>query len=64
MIRGIEHVLYEEMLIQLGLFSLEKSRLWGNVTGASLYMKGGYNKDGERLSSKPVVAEQVVMVLN
>ncbi|KFP17274.1 hypothetical protein Z169_03414, partial [Egretta garzetta] len=52
MIRGLEHLSYEDRLRELGLFSLEKRRLQGDPITAFQYLKGTYRKDGENLFSR------------
>ncbi|PKU49003.1 hypothetical protein llap_656 [Limosa lapponica baueri] len=51
-IKGLEHLSYDDRLRYLGLFSLEKRRLQGDLITALQYLKGAYKKAEEALFTR------------
>jgi len=64
MIRGLEHLSFEERLRQFGLFSLENRRLRGHLTAAFQCLKGAYRKDGENIFSRACCGRTRITALN
>jgi len=52
MIKGLGSLLCEERLRELGLFTLEKSRLRGDLITMFQYLKGGWKEDGHSLFTR------------
>jgi len=64
MIRGLEPLCWEDRLGELGLLSLGKRRLQGDLIAAFQCLKGVFRKEGDKLFSRACCDRQGVTALN
>ena len=64
MIRRLEYLSYEDRLKELGLFSLEKRRLWGDCIATFQYLKGPTGRMERDFLQGCVVIGQEGMAVN
>ncbi|MBW6993504.1 hypothetical protein KXS70_24620, partial [Salmonella enterica subsp. enterica serovar Weltevreden] len=52
MLTGLQHLPYKDRLRELGLLSLEKRRLKGDLIAAFQYLNGAYEQEGSQLFTR------------
>ena len=64
MVRGLEHLSYEDKLRELSLLNVDKRRLQGDLTVAFQCLRGAYQQEGTNFSHCLIVTVQGRMALN